>query len=79
MVLEDLQWVDASTMELAKLLVEGDRTAPLMQIYTARAGFDLLWPARKHHIYISLGSLPDHEAWKIVEALGSDQGLPRKP
>jgi predicted ATPase len=49
MVVEDLQWADASTVEFAKLLVEQGTTARLMQIYTARSGFDSPWPARLHN------------------------------
>lgn len=76
MVLEDLQWADASTEELAKLLIEEGTTAPLMLIYTARARFNSPWLAREHHTRLTLDRLSDHEAREIVESLTSEKGLP---
>ena len=65
-VLEDLQWADASTVELAKLLVEQGASATLMQIYTARSGFECPWPARPQLTQLTLDRLSDHEAREIV-------------
>ena len=76
MVLEDLQWADASTEELAKLLIEEGTTAPLMLIYTARARFNSPWLAREHHTRLTLDRLSDHKAREIVESLASEKGLP---
>src|SRR5262249_40410186 len=36
LVVEDLHWLDPSTLELLQLLVEQGATAPLMLLYTAR-------------------------------------------
>jgi class 3 adenylate cyclase/tetratricopeptide (TPR) repeat protein len=75
MVLEDLQWADASTVEFAKLLVEQGARAQLMQIYTARSGFYPHWPARPHHTQLTLDRLSDREAREIVESIAFDRGL----
>jgi class 3 adenylate cyclase/tetratricopeptide (TPR) repeat protein len=75
MVLEDLQWADASTLEFAKLLAEQGAGAPLMQIYAARSGFDSPWPARPHHTQLTLDRLSDREAREMVENVASDKGL----
>jgi predicted ATPase len=39
MVVEDLHWLDPSTLELLQLLAEQGATAPLMLLYTARPEF----------------------------------------
>ena len=43
MVVEDLHWVDPSTLELLTLLVEQVPTLPLFVVFTSRPGFDPPW------------------------------------
>src|SRR5215471_9795385 len=54
MALEDLHWVDASTLELTRMLVEQAATAPLMLLCTARPEFRAAWQMRAHHAKIPL-------------------------
>ena len=49
MVVEDLHWLDPSTLELQQLLAEQGATVPLMLLYTARPEFRAPWPMRAHH------------------------------
>ncbi len=74
-VLEDLQWADASTVEFVRLLVEQGSRAPLMQIYTVRPRFDLPWSALPHHTQLELERLSDREAREMVEKVSLDKGL----
>jgi class 3 adenylate cyclase/tetratricopeptide (TPR) repeat protein/ribosomal protein L40E len=74
-VLEDLQWADASTVEFAKLVVEQGARAPLMQIYTARLGFECPWLAQPQHTQLMLDRLSDSEAREMVESVASEKGL----
>ena len=53
-VLEDLHWVDPSTMELTQILVEQGATAPLLLLYTARPEFRAPWPMRAYHAQVTL-------------------------
>jgi class 3 adenylate cyclase/tetratricopeptide (TPR) repeat protein len=76
LVLEDLQWADASTVELAKLLADHSTSAPLMLIYTARAGFTLPWPIMPNHTQLSLDRLPDIQTREIVVGVAKASGLP---
>jgi predicted ATPase len=39
MVVEDLHWLDPSTLELLELLADRGATVPLMLLYTARPEF----------------------------------------
>jgi predicted ATPase len=69
---------DASTVEFAKLLVEQGARAPLMQIYTARSGFDPPWPTQPHRTQLTLDRLSDRETRAMVEGIASNKGLPSK-
>jgi class 3 adenylate cyclase/tetratricopeptide (TPR) repeat protein len=55
--IEDLHWVDPSTLELIQLLVEQGAAARLLLLYTARPEFHALWPFRAHHTQITLNRL----------------------
>jgi class 3 adenylate cyclase len=57
MVVEDLHWLDPSTLELQQVLAEQGATAPLMLLYTARPEFHAQWPMRAHHTQITLNRL----------------------
>ena len=56
-VIEDLHWVDPSTLELIQLLVEQGATARLLLLYTSRPEFRAPWPSRAHHSQINLNRL----------------------
>src|SRR5262249_13466876 len=65
-VLEDLPWVDPSTMELTQILVEQGATAPLFLLYTARPEFRAPWPMRAHHAQITLNRLSNPQVREMV-------------
>src|SRR5262249_22140743 len=46
MVVEDLHWLDPTTLDLQQLLLEQGATVPLMLLYTARPEFRNPWPLR---------------------------------
>jgi DNA-binding winged helix-turn-helix (wHTH) protein/tetratricopeptide (TPR) repeat protein len=75
LVVEDLQWLDASTMELLEALVERGAGVPLMLLCTARLGFQPGWPARSHHAQIMLGRLSPDEARELVTGVVAQAGL----
>jgi class 3 adenylate cyclase len=54
MVVEDLHWLDPSTLELEQLLAEQGVMVPLMLLRTARPEFHAQWPMRSHHTQITL-------------------------
>jgi class 3 adenylate cyclase len=65
-VLEDLQWVDPSTLELQRVLAEQGATAPLLLLYTARPEFQPPWPLRAHHTLLTLNRLPRRYVREMV-------------
>jgi class 3 adenylate cyclase/tetratricopeptide (TPR) repeat protein len=57
LLVEDLQWVDPSTLELLGLLVEQGATVPLLLLLTARPDFHAPWPLRAHQAQLVLNRL----------------------
>ncbi|HEY2483195.1 MAG TPA: AAA family ATPase [Caulobacteraceae bacterium] len=73
-VIEDLQWVDPSTMELIQTLVDQGVTAPLLLVATSRPEFRAPWPARGHLAHVALGRLSDRQTRELVSAMVSGAG-----
>ena len=67
-VVEDLHWVDPSTLELVQMLAEQGATAPLLLVCTARPEFQPPWAARSHHTRIDLPRLNSAETRELVRA-----------
>jgi class 3 adenylate cyclase/tetratricopeptide (TPR) repeat protein len=72
---EDLQWADASSLELARLLVERGAKVPLMQIYTARPEFTVPWSVDVNHTHLKLNHLSAAEAREMVDSLAAGAHL----
>jgi len=73
--LEDLQWVDPSTLELFQTLVEQGATARLLLLPTARSEFRAPWPMRAHHAQIALNRLNDRHTRAMVASVAARAGL----
>jgi class 3 adenylate cyclase len=74
-VIEDLHWVDQSTMELIQLLVEQRATAPLLLLYTARPEFCPLWALRTHHAQITLNRLNARDVRRMVMRVAASKTI----
>jgi predicted ATPase len=75
MVVEDLHWLDASTLELQQLLAEQGATAPLMLLYTARPEFHPPWPMRTHHSQITLNRLSSRNVREMIALVAARKAL----
>lgn len=72
LAIEDLHWIDPSTLELVQILVEQGDTLPLMIIGTARPEFRKAWLDRGHHLQINLGRLSSGQTRALVaDAIGA--------
>src|SRR5262249_49362095 len=56
-VVEDLHWVDPSTLELLSLLVDQGPTARILTLFTFRPDFPPPWTGRSHLTQITLNRL----------------------
>jgi class 3 adenylate cyclase/tetratricopeptide (TPR) repeat protein len=73
--IEDMHWVDPSTIELLQVLADQGATLPLMLILTARPEFRAPWPLRAHHAQITLNRLTDRQTREIVASFAARAAL----
>jgi class 3 adenylate cyclase len=75
MVVEDLHWLDPSTLELQEVLANQGATAPLMLLYTARPEFRPPWPLRSHHTQITLNRLSARNVREMIAQVAARKAL----
>ena len=75
MAIEDLHWVDPSTLELIHLLVEQGATSRLLLLYTARPEFHAPWATRTHHALITLNRLGTRDVRRMVAQVTASTAL----
>jgi class 3 adenylate cyclase/tetratricopeptide (TPR) repeat protein len=74
-VIEDLHWIDPSSMELIKLLIDQAATAPLLLLCTARPEMRPQWPTRTYHAQITLDPLNARHVRAMVEEAAAHRPL----
>jgi predicted ATPase/class 3 adenylate cyclase len=71
-VIEDLQWADATTRTLVAGLVERAPSSPLLVLATHRPEHVPAWPAREHIARLAIGRITDADAFELVHGLVGD-------
>ncbi len=74
--IEDLHWVDASTMEFINRLVEASATSSLFLIITTRPNFNAPWIAQSHVSFIMLNRLDPRGIRALILATTGGKTLP---
>ena len=74
-VIEDLHWVDPSTLELIQLLVEQGAPERLLLLYTARPDFRDQWPQRAHHAQIRLNRLSARDIRTMIAQVATSEAF----
>jgi TOMM system kinase/cyclase fusion protein len=75
-VMEDLHWVDPSTLEFLSLLVDQGPTAPILALLTFRPDFSPPWTARSHLTQVTLPRLPRRQAAEMAGRVAHSKTLP---
>jgi hypothetical protein len=75
MAVEDLHWLDPSTLDSQQILAEQGATVPLMLLYTARPEFHAPWPLRAHHTQITLNRLKARDVREMVAQVAARKAL----
>jgi class 3 adenylate cyclase len=75
MVVEDLHWLDPSTLELVQQVAEQDATAPVMLLCSARPEFRASWPVHTHHSQIKLNRLSSSNVREMVALVAARNAL----
>jgi predicted ATPase/class 3 adenylate cyclase len=75
-VMEDLHWVDPSTLELLSLLVDQGPTARILTLFTCRPDFSPPWSGRSHLTQVTLNRLPRRQAAELTGRVAHGKALP---
>ena len=75
-IVEDLHWVDPSTLEFLSLLVDQGPTARMLTLCTFRPQFPPPWPPRAHIAQLTLTRLPRPQVGRMVTAVAGGKALP---
>jgi class 3 adenylate cyclase/predicted ATPase len=76
LVMEDLHWVDPTTLELLTLLVEQGPTARILALWTFRPDFTPPWTGRSHLTQITVHRLPRRQAVEVSHHVAHGKALP---
>ncbi|HYX23129.1 MAG TPA: AAA family ATPase, partial [Thermoanaerobaculia bacterium] len=76
LVVEDLHWLDPSSLELIGALLEVMGGASLLVILTFRLDFALPWGHRASWLQLHLSRLPDDDSLKLIDQVPGGGGLP---
>ena len=75
-IIEDLHWVDPSTLEFLTLLVDQVPTAPIFTLFAYRPDFSTPWSMRSHISHITLNRLARKQVERMVKNLSGGKHLP---
>jgi predicted ATPase len=76
LVMEDLHWVDPSTLEFLSLLVDQGPTARILTLLTFRPDFRPSWTGRAYLTQMALPRLPRRQAVEMTGRVAHDKALP---
>jgi TOMM system kinase/cyclase fusion protein len=75
-VIEDLHWVDPTTLEFLSLLVDQGPTARILALCTFRPDFSPPWTGRAHLTQVTLARLPRRQAAEMIGRVAHSKVLP---
>jgi class 3 adenylate cyclase/predicted ATPase len=75
-VMEDLHWVDPTTLEFLNLLVDQGPTARILALWTFRPDFSPPWTGRSHVTQVTLPRLPRHQTAEMTGRVAHGKALP---
>jgi class 3 adenylate cyclase/DNA-binding winged helix-turn-helix (wHTH) protein/predicted ATPase len=75
-VVEDLHWIDPSTLELLTLFVDQAPKARILTVLTARPEFHPPWGSRAHMTSLTLGHLPPAQVELMIDQVTGGKRLP---
>ena len=75
-VVEDLHWIDPSTLEFLTLLVDQGPTARLLTLLTCRPEFQPPWGLRTHLTPMALQRLPQSQVEAMIARVTGGKALP---
>ena len=78
MVIEDVHWIDPSTLELLGLLIEHLRSARVVLVIAYRPEFDSPWGGHAHVTGLTLNRLSRKESAAMIARVAGGKALPEE-
>jgi predicted ATPase len=75
-IVEDLHWIDPSTLDLLNLLIDQGPMARMLTVLACRPEFHPPWGFRAHLTQLTLSRLPRAQAQVMVERVAGGKALP---
>jgi predicted ATPase/class 3 adenylate cyclase len=75
-VMEDLHWVDPTTLEFLSLVVDQGPTAPILALWTFRPDFSPPWTGRVHLTQVTLPRLARRQAAEMISRVAHGKTMP---
>ena len=75
-IVEDLHWVDPTTLEMLELLIDQGATASMLTLLTCRPEFEPTWPHRTHLAELSLSRMSQAQIEQMIERVTNGKRLP---
>lgn len=75
-IAEDLQWIDPSTLELIRQLIEKPGLSNFFALYTFRNDFTISFPQQSNLTTIKLNHLTQHQSGRMIHNLCGMKTLP---
>lgn len=76
LVVEDLHWADASTLDFLKVMADQISRRPVFMLLTFRSDFRPPWPIRSHVSHLTLGRLSSGDVRTLVMRLTEGKAMP---
>jgi class 3 adenylate cyclase len=75
-VMEDMHWIDPTTLEFLNLLVDQGPTARILALFTFRPDFSPPWTGHSHLTQVTVHRLPRHQAVEVIRQVAQGKTLP---
>jgi class 3 adenylate cyclase len=75
-VMEDLHWVDPTTLAFLTLVMDQGPTARILALWTFRPDFPIPWTGRSHLTQVTLPRLPRRQAAEMTDRVAHGKALP---
>ncbi len=76
MLVEDLHWIDPSSLEILQTLAAQVPTARVLMVLTHRPGVDVSWATQSHVVRLTLHPLAHKQVATIVDRVSGGKALP---
>ncbi len=78
LIMEDLHWVDETTLELLSSILQGLPRCRMLLLLTARKGFKPSWVSDENLTILPLALLTENETRALIQKVVGDKALPEK-